>query len=103
MKAENIGYLLWGKAGTGKSYFAGCIANALMEREISVCMTNFALILNDLAASKTSAAASLDVKPDLVKRIGNTTFDIHIHFSETSRVSTLLFSALRAHRNVWHI
>ncbi|MEZ3485771.1 MAG: transposon-encoded TnpW family protein [Lachnospiraceae bacterium] len=22
---------------------------------------------------------------DLVKRIGNTTFDIHIHFSETSR------------------
>ena len=103
MKAENIGYLLWGKVGTGKSYFAGCIANALMEREISVCMTNFALILNDLAASKTSAAASLDVKPDLVKRIGNTTFDIHIHFSETSRVSTLLFSALRAHRNVWHI
>ena len=29
--------------------------------------------------------ALLDVKPDLVKRIGNTTFDIHIHFSETSR------------------
>ncbi len=51
MKAENIGYLLWGKVGTGKSYFAGCIANALMEREVSVCMTNFALILNDLAAS----------------------------------------------------
>jgi hypothetical protein len=36
--------------------------------------------------SKTSrTAAPLDVKPDLVKRIGNTTFDIHIHFSETSR------------------
>ena len=35
----------------GKSIFAGCIANALMEKEISVCMTNFALILNDLAAS----------------------------------------------------
>ena len=51
MKAENIGLLLWGKVGTGKSYFAGCIANALMEREIAVCMTNFALILNDLAAS----------------------------------------------------
>ncbi len=51
MKAGNIGYLLWGMAGTGKSYFAGCIANALMEKEVSVCMTNFALILNDLAAS----------------------------------------------------
>ena len=51
MKAENLGYLLWGSVGTGKSFFAGCIANALMEQEISVCMTNFALILNDLAAS----------------------------------------------------
>ena len=51
MKAENIGLLLWGKVGTGKSYFAGCIANALMEQEVAVCMTNFALILNDLAAS----------------------------------------------------
>ncbi len=51
MLAENIGYLIWGGVGTGKSYFAGCIANALMEREITVRMTNFALILNDLTAS----------------------------------------------------
>ena len=51
MKAGNYGLLLWGKVGTGKSYFAGCIANALMEQEIPVRMTNFALILNDLAAS----------------------------------------------------
>ena len=51
MKAGNIGYLLWGSVGTGKSYLAGCIANALMEKEISVRMTNFALIFNDLAAT----------------------------------------------------
>ena len=51
IKAGNHGLILWGKVGTGKSYFAACIANALMEREISVCMTNFAAILNDLAAS----------------------------------------------------
>ena len=51
MHEENIGYLLWGGVGTGKSYFAGCIANALMEQEVSVRMTNFALILNDLTAS----------------------------------------------------
>ena len=51
MQKENIGYLLWGGVGTGKSYFAGCIANALMEQEIAVRMTNFALILNDLTAS----------------------------------------------------
>ena len=42
---------LWGSVGTGKSYLAGCIANALMEQEISVKMTNFAAVLNDLAAS----------------------------------------------------
>ena len=51
MQAENIGYLFWGGVGTGKSYLAGCIANALMEQEISVKMTNFAAVLNDLAAT----------------------------------------------------
>ena len=51
MREENIGYLLWGKVGTGKSYFAGCIANALMEQEVTVRMTNFSAILNDLTAS----------------------------------------------------
>lgn len=51
MKAENVGYLLWGDVGTGKSYLAGCIANALMEQEVAVRMTNFAAVLNDLAAA----------------------------------------------------
>ena len=51
MQAENIGYLFWGGVGTGKSYLAACIANALMEKEVAVRMTNFATILNDLAAS----------------------------------------------------
>ena len=48
MYRENKGLLLWGGVGTGKSFFAGCIANALMEQEIPVRMTNFAEILNDL-------------------------------------------------------
>ena len=51
MERENIGCLLWGPVGTGKSYFAACIANALMEKEIPVRMTNFAAILNDLNAA----------------------------------------------------
>ena len=51
MKEGNHGLLLWGKVGTGKSYFAGCIANALMEQEVAVRMTNFSAILNDLTAS----------------------------------------------------
>lgn len=51
MEKDDIGYLLWGPVGTGKSYFAACIANALMEKEIPVRMTNFAAILNDLNAA----------------------------------------------------
>ena len=35
----------------GEDFAIACIANALMEQEVSVCMTNFAAILNDLAAS----------------------------------------------------
>ena len=48
MRSENIGLLLWGGVGTGKSFLAGCIANALMEQEVPVRMTNFARILNEL-------------------------------------------------------
>lgn len=51
MLSENIGYLLWGSVGTGKSFFAACLANALMEKEILVRMTNFAAVLNDLSGS----------------------------------------------------
>lgn len=53
MKAENIGYLLWGRCDSGKSYLAACIANGIMEQEISVLMTNFARILNDLDGSRS--------------------------------------------------
>ena len=45
MRSENLGLLLWGGVGTGKSFLAGCIANALMEQEVPVRMTNFARML----------------------------------------------------------
>ena len=48
MRTENTGLLLWGGVGTGKSFLAGCMANALMEQEVPVRMTNFAHILNEL-------------------------------------------------------
>ncbi len=48
MKAQNTGLLLWGDVGTGKSFIAGCIANALLDRCVPVMMTNFARILNTL-------------------------------------------------------
>ncbi|ANU45995.1 ATP-binding protein [Enterocloster clostridioformis] len=45
---DNTGLLLFGDVGTGKSFFAGCIANALLDRNIPVLMTNFPSILNRL-------------------------------------------------------
>ena len=51
MRTENLGLLLWGGVGTGKSFLAGYIANALMEQEVPVRMTNFARILNELNGS----------------------------------------------------
>ena len=39
MKQNHMGYLFWGPVGTGKSYLAACIANALLEQEVTVKMT----------------------------------------------------------------
>ena len=33
VKKKGMGMLLWGDVGTGKSYMAACIANALLEQE----------------------------------------------------------------------
>ena len=46
VKEANCGLLFWGSVGTGKSFLAGCIANALLEKEVSVCMTNLAAVIN---------------------------------------------------------
>ncbi|MBQ3256125.1 MAG: ATP-binding protein [Oscillospiraceae bacterium] len=48
MRDENIGYLIWGRHDSGKSYLAACIANALMEQEVSVCMKDMKFIVNAL-------------------------------------------------------
>lgn len=42
--------LLWGDVGTGKSFTAACIANALLENGTAVLMTNFSKILNQMGA-----------------------------------------------------
>ena len=48
--SKNAGLVLWGDVGTGKTFFAACIANALVEQNVSVKMTNFSTILNGLFA-----------------------------------------------------
>lgn len=53
VRAENLGLLLWGDVGTGKSYAAACIANALLEQAVPVLMTNFSKILNQMGTMYT--------------------------------------------------
>lgn len=46
IKEQNTGLLMSGPVGTGKTYAAACIANALIDRGIPVLMTNFPAILS---------------------------------------------------------
>ncbi len=51
IKKKGLGLLFWGGVGTGKSYMAACIANALLEQEEKVLMTNFSEISNGIFSS----------------------------------------------------
>lgn len=46
---EGKGLLLYGSVGTGKSYYAACIANRILEQGFTARMTNFATLTNDLS------------------------------------------------------
>ena len=50
-----------------------------------MCRPHGALSLKGEPMNNETSKTPLTAKPDLVKNIGGTTFDIHIHFSETSR------------------
>ena len=42
-------------------------------------------LMNKEQHPNTTATVKEAAQPDLVKKIGNTTFDIHVHFSEKSK------------------
>lgn len=46
MQQNNIGLVLFGNVGTGKSYAAGCVANAVIDRMVSVGFIAVADIVN---------------------------------------------------------
>lgn len=57
---ENKGLLLYGTVGTGKSYFASCIANRIIENGYTCIMTNFTTIINDLTKNYTDRGEVID-------------------------------------------
>ncbi len=67
MEEQNQGILFYGTVGTGKSYAAACIANALMDKQISVIMTSFVKILQDIRGmAGESAYMDTIMKPRLL-------------------------------------
>lgn len=67
MQQKGLGLLFWGPLGTGKTFAAGCIANAFLESEDrfapSVIMTNFAVIL------RHSLSCSPQDREDYINRL----------------------------------
>lgn len=48
MKDRGKGLLLYGSVGTGKTFIAACIANALIDQGRACLVTNFARLINEL-------------------------------------------------------
>ena len=68
-KKAGIGLLLFGDVGTGKTYAAGCIANALIDKEVSVLMVGVSDVVNrmqgNFGADRDSYMTSL-MRPELL-------------------------------------
>lgn len=60
IKRDGMGLLLYGPVGTGKTFFAACIANALIDTGVDVMMTSFARIVNHMQGSFEGRQEYLD-------------------------------------------
>lgn len=59
-KKDGKGLLLYGTIGTGKTYFAACIANALIDAGHSALMTNFARLSNQIFGMREDKQTFID-------------------------------------------
>lgn len=57
MVKKSQGLLMWGNVGTGKSFAAACIANALLEKKVPVIMTSFVKLLELIQKDKDEEEA----------------------------------------------
>jgi len=60
MYQDNIGLMFYGNPGTGKTYAAMCIANALLDMGVSVMVTNFSHIIATLSDYKVNNNEYID-------------------------------------------
>ena len=56
MEQNNMGILFYGSVGTGKSFYAAAIVNALLEQRIPATVTNFPRLLNILQGTRERQA-----------------------------------------------
>lgn len=61
MKQANRGLLLFGSVGTGKTFTAACIANALLEQGIPVVMTSLVKLVDGGADELCSRMSAIDL------------------------------------------
>lgn len=69
MKGLNVGLLLYGDVGTGKSFYACCIANEIIDRYIEqVYVTTIPMLITQLQSfdKRDKTMATLEVVPLLV-------------------------------------
>ena len=59
-KKDGTGLLLYGTVGTGKTYYAACIANYLLDKNIDVLMTNFSILTNEISGMKDGKQKYID-------------------------------------------
>lgn len=59
-RKDGRGLLLAGTVGTGKTYFAACIANRLIDKGHKVLMTNFARLTNQIQGTFDGKQALID-------------------------------------------
>lgn len=61
MKKNAIGILFYGNVGTGKSFFACCIGNALIEKGVPVLITNLSKLVENRVLSNKKGEESINL------------------------------------------
>ena len=91
MRNDNMGILLYGSNGTGKSFFASCIVNALAERSVVTAFVTSAALVGVLSDQRERDAAI-----DAISGIGLLCIDDLGSERESSYASELLYTAIDA-------